>query len=420
VMLIPNTHLETPNYSVLRIRHDEANQMDLTEASYQLVEVPEEAAELKLQPEAQRPVKPVAAVRGITPQQPAPVAAPAPEQPASHVYQAGDRKSLLGTILGWFKGKPTPAPEAPAARPAAPAPSRERGGEGRGERRRGRGGRERDRERERDERSERPARGEAREGAAEPSERSARSEGGRQAQTPKPQRQPRESRREREEVVPAAETAATLTASAPAAEQAEAPAAREGGGRRRGRRGGRRERGGRRFNGAIAPIFDRGDGEMPAAQAETRTEKAPASETGQRQPRPRRKGTIETFGGAPVLGEQVGVKQQQAELALVAPAQATAAPAPAPVAAAAAIPLPTPPAQPTAVSAPATSLADIALEVPAESGLVLVQTRREALAPAVAEQPQEPAAPRRRRARNVPQSSSAEPLVQVETHKPTA
>ncbi len=418
VMLIPNTHLETPNYSVLRIRHDEANQMDLTEASYQLVEVPEEAAELKLQPEAQRPAKPVAAVRGITPQQPAPVAAPAPEQPASHVYQEGDRKSLLGTILGWLKGKPAPTPEAPAARPAAPAPSRERG-EGRGgERRRGRGGRERDRERERGERSERPARGEAREGAAEPSERSARTESGRQAPTPKPQRQPRESRREREEVVQAAETAATLTAStpAPAAEQAEAPASREGGGRRRGRRGGRRERGGRRFNGAIAPIFDRGDGEMPAAQAETGSERAPASETGQRQPRPRRKGMIETFGGAPVLGEQAGVKQQQAELALVAPVQVTAAPAPV---AAAAIPLSTPPAQPMAISAPATSLADSALEVPAESGLVLVQTRREALAPAAAEAPQEPAAPRRRRARHVPQPSSPEPLVQVETHKPT-
>ncbi|MDE1942014.1 MAG: Rne/Rng family ribonuclease [Betaproteobacteria bacterium] len=421
VMLIPNTHLETPNYSVLRIRHDEANQMDLTEASYQLVEVPEEATEPKLQPETQRPAKPVAAVRGITPQQPAPQAAAAPVQaPQVHVYQEGERKSLLGTILSWFKSKPAAPQQTPAIQAAAPAQTRERG-EGRGgDRRRGRGGRDRDRERDR---SERPARSETREAAAEPTERSARGDAGRQAQASRPQRQPREPRREREEVAPAAEAAATLTATASAAEQTEAAAPREGGSRRRGRRGGRRERGGRRFNGAIAPMFDRGDG-TPPPQGEVPAEKTPAQESRQRPPRGQRKGVIETFGGAPVLGEQAGMKQKQAELALVAPVQVQSAePAPASIpvmatlseAPAAAAP------QPMIVSAPATSLADVKLEVPAESGLVLVQTRRDAVSPAAAEPTTESAAPRRRRARNVPaQPASAEPLVQVETQKPSA
>ncbi|MDE2344747.1 MAG: Rne/Rng family ribonuclease [Betaproteobacteria bacterium] len=420
VMLIPNTHLETPNYSVLRIRHDEANQMDLTEASYQLVEMPEEATEPKLQPETQRPAKPVAAVRGITPQQPAPQAAAAPvPAPQAHVYQEGERKSLLGTILSWFKG--TPAPQAaPAAQPAPPAQTRERG-EGRGgDRRRGRGGRDRDRDRDRErDRSERPARSDTREAAPEPAERTPRGEGGRQAQAPRPQRQPREPRREREEVAPSAEAAATLTAAVPATELAEAAAPREGGSRRRGRRGGRRERGGRRFNGAIAPIFDRGDG-TPPPQGEVTGEKAAAQEPRQRPQRGQRKGVIETFGGAPVLGEQAGMKQKQAELALVAPAQIQAsAPAPAAASLSEAPPVAVP--QASIVSAPATSLAEVKLEVPAESGLVLVQTRREALVPAAVESVPEPAAPRRRRARNVPaQSASAEPLVQVETHKPSA
>ncbi len=404
VMLIPNTHLETPNYSVLRIRHDEANQMDLSGASYQLVEVPEDANEFKLQPEAQRPARPVAAVRGITPQQPAPTSAPEPAAPAPvHVYQEGERnKSFFGTILGWLKGKPAaaPAPAAPAAAPAAPA--RERG-EGRGDRRRGRGGRERERERDR---SERPARSEVREAGAETAERGAHPEARQPAA--KPQRPPREAKRETPVQAP---EAASLTAAVPGAEPAEATAPREGG-RRRGRRGGRRERGGRRFNGAIAPIFDRGDG-IVAAQATSETAEAPAAPAPQRPPRQRRKGVIESFGGAPVLGEQAGVKQQ-AELSLAMP-PAEEAPSLPPATAAAATTAQAPGA---IVSAPATSLANAPLEVPADSGLVLVQTRRDAVAQAPAEtQSQEPSAPRRRRVRNVAPVAAAEPLVQVETHK---
>src|SRR5207302_7313949 len=42
VVLIPNTHLETPNYKVERLRHDDLNQSDALPASYNLVTAPAE------------------------------------------------------------------------------------------------------------------------------------------------------------------------------------------------------------------------------------------------------------------------------------------------------------------------------------------------------------------------------------------
>src|SRR3970040_1385245 len=42
VMLIPNVHLETPNYTVTRMRHDDLNKTEPLPASYNLVEAPAE------------------------------------------------------------------------------------------------------------------------------------------------------------------------------------------------------------------------------------------------------------------------------------------------------------------------------------------------------------------------------------------
>ncbi len=402
VMLIPNIHLETPNYAVLRIRHDEANQLELAEASYQLVEMPEETSEPKDQQDKQRPAKPVAAVRGITPQQPAPIVqAETPHPAARHSAMVEPQKSLFGTILGWFTGKP--GPEAQPAAPSAQAiasttsssPARERS-EGRGERRRGRNGRDR---------GDRPA---------------ARSEEGRSAAPPKPPRPPREPRREgaaaatAESLVPA-----TLTTAAPTTAPTEdtATPGREGSGRRRGRRGGRRERGGRRFNGAITPIFDRGDTPPPAAATSSAPprEAASAPQAPLRQRRNRE--TVESFGDAPVLKEQDGMAMalavapppsEQTELALVPQAAAAAEPA-----------VETPS---LVISAPAATLDHVQLEVPLESGLVLVQTRKEAVsvAASLAEASPAESQPRRRRPRREQTAANAEPLVQVETHKAPA
>src|SRR5689334_19732655 len=73
VTLIPNMHLETPNYSVTRLRHDDLNNAEPLPASYNMVEVPaEEKSSAELSAETPPP-RVEAAVKGITPQQPAPV-----------------------------------------------------------------------------------------------------------------------------------------------------------------------------------------------------------------------------------------------------------------------------------------------------------------------------------------------------------
>ena len=58
VMLIPNVHLETPNYTVTRMRHDDLNKTEPLPASYNLVEAPAEeqkAAAGTPEPAAPRP-----------------------------------------------------------------------------------------------------------------------------------------------------------------------------------------------------------------------------------------------------------------------------------------------------------------------------------------------------------------------------
>ncbi|MGH8630231.1 MAG: Rne/Rng family ribonuclease, partial [Burkholderiales bacterium] len=137
VLLIPNSHLETPNYVVTRLRHDELNQTDITQPSYKLVEVPAEQAETALPTQKPEVIKPQAAVRGITPAQPAPVVQT--EQPRA--------PSILEKVFGWLTRKAEVPKEAVRTRPRHEPPMR---AERRDERRRD--GRERgwDRNRDRD------------------------------------------------------------------------------------------------------------------------------------------------------------------------------------------------------------------------------------------------------------------------------
>ena len=91
VILIPNVHLETPNYNIDRLRHDQIKSNGAL-TSYQMADKPVE--EVKLPSSVVQEAKPVrqqAAVRGITPTQPAPRSKKTPSD------------SLLGKILGWFK-----------------------------------------------------------------------------------------------------------------------------------------------------------------------------------------------------------------------------------------------------------------------------------------------------------------------------
>jgi len=138
VMLIPNVHLETPNYTVTRMRHDDLNKTEPLPASYNLVAAPaeEEAKAQTGKPEAAAS-RPEAAVRGITPQQPAPVPAARearPEQPQQPSPAATEGASIIGKIFGFFKRKPEAAKPAGETPPSAQERDHRRGRHERGER----------------------------------------------------------------------------------------------------------------------------------------------------------------------------------------------------------------------------------------------------------------------------------------------
>src|SRR6185369_12537007 len=67
VVMIPNIHLQTPNYKVERRRHDDLNQEGVQPASFELVEAPEEAEATLQEAQETRPARPQAAVRNFTP-----------------------------------------------------------------------------------------------------------------------------------------------------------------------------------------------------------------------------------------------------------------------------------------------------------------------------------------------------------------
>ena len=128
VLLVPNRHLETPNYSIERMRHDDLNQGEPLPASFQLVSQPEDADPVKAMKEDVREARQEAVVKGITPSQPAPVpAAPyradAPGSiPAKSVSTAEAREGTwLSRMLGFFSTKPGPKIEIAAPRPDRPA-----------------------------------------------------------------------------------------------------------------------------------------------------------------------------------------------------------------------------------------------------------------------------------------------------------
>jgi ribonuclease E len=96
VILIPNIHLETPNYNIDRLRHDHIKLNEI-QTSYQMVDKPTEEVNLpsSVAQEA-KPVRQQAAVRGITPTQPAPVR-------SKKIQSELEQTSFLDKILGWFK-----------------------------------------------------------------------------------------------------------------------------------------------------------------------------------------------------------------------------------------------------------------------------------------------------------------------------
>ena len=112
VVLIPNIHLETPHYKIVRVRHDDMSELgDLP--SYSRVEIQEEEGTANFGQAKPKVERQEAAVKGITPLQPAPeVAAPvAPvEQPVAAAVAAPVQSAgLIERLVGWFKSVLAPA-----------------------------------------------------------------------------------------------------------------------------------------------------------------------------------------------------------------------------------------------------------------------------------------------------------------------
>ena len=253
VLLIPNIHIETPNYTVTRLRHDDLNQGEPLAPSYEMVAMPseEEKAEGAAEPATPRPE---AAVKGITlMQQAAPVSAPAPAPaaPTAAALPSATDDGIIGKIMGWFRRKPSSETAAPAAaEPARNArPARGANGNGRpqrGERGAGRGERS-ERGGERQERGGRGGRGERGERGPR-REREGSERNGEDRQRRGRERGPREDRpqeaREQQRAPVAAETVeldqTNLVNAAPQTQGPEQQGGEErsGGRRRRGRRGG--------------------------------------------------------------------------------------------------------------------------------------------------------------------------------------
>lgn len=96
VILIPNVHMETPNYSITRIKHDDVNE-ETSRASYKMVELPSETDYVRSLNQEAKPVAAEALVKGITPATAAPIVEPKPE-----VVAAPAKVSIFGRIKAIF------------------------------------------------------------------------------------------------------------------------------------------------------------------------------------------------------------------------------------------------------------------------------------------------------------------------------
>jgi ribonuclease E len=113
VLMVPNKHLETPHYKLERLRHDDPR-LDDQKASYVMAE--EAARELETdttvsKKDADVRVRPEAAVKGITPTQPAPVSQPRPARTEKVATESSG--GFFGFIKKLFSSSPA-AEEKPA------------------------------------------------------------------------------------------------------------------------------------------------------------------------------------------------------------------------------------------------------------------------------------------------------------------
>ncbi len=398
LLIIPNRHLETPQHEIVRLRHDQLNQEGAALASYEMVAKPseEEVGASRGQTENKAP-RPAAAVKGITPDQPAPVVAP----PAA----AEEKKpGLLARILSWFKGDKAPETVALPLKKQEEASRRDRND------RNERGGRNRrDKRDERDKRGERTESQQGREPPLAIEAGNKQERGNRQSRKERADRS--DDRREARQVTgEAAMPQESQAIAAPPSSLAEgAEAAANDGGRRRGRRGGR-GRNEKRHEESGRPSTLATNTAQPAATGPTETEAAavlptvalPEAAAPAPKPMPWPTPLPLPESGEP-LAEPIAAQRAPAPAAAPA-AQETSA-----VHEVSSSPEATllPPAT-AAISTPETPV-DIALELK-KAGLELVETTSAAVTPPVAA----PVQPLGRKPKPAPVLSD-EPLQMVET-----
>ncbi len=155
VLLVPNKSLDTPNYKLERLKHDDPR-LDNLDVSYKMAEEADDVASFTRRSQ-ERTNKQEPVIKGVLPDGPAPVAAPKPEAvapvaapvvaaPAAHVAKAPApaEKGFFGWLKSLFGGSEAPvAVTPPAAAPVVLPGAREERPEGRRDGRdsRGRGGR---------------------------------------------------------------------------------------------------------------------------------------------------------------------------------------------------------------------------------------------------------------------------------------
>jgi ribonuclease E len=194
VLMVPNKTLETPNYKLERLKHDDPR-LDHIEASYKMAdEIEDPTAVTRRSQEPTNKQTPV--IKGVLPDAPAPVVVPKPEPvqapvaapapaapPPTAPARAPAESGFFGFIRSLFGGAPTvPTPPARAPIPVeAPKPARR---DGRG------GGRDGEARTARDGEQRRGGRAEGRGG------RDGERRGGRTGDRSGDRREPRESRSE--------------------------------------------------------------------------------------------------------------------------------------------------------------------------------------------------------------------------------
>jgi ribonuclease E len=108
VLLVPNKALETPNYRLERLRHDDPRLENL-QASYTMIDEPEEEVGITRREKAKPKQEPV--IKGILPEMPAPQAVPRVEpRPAAQTARPSEVPPALLPVAA------RPAPAAPAGR----------------------------------------------------------------------------------------------------------------------------------------------------------------------------------------------------------------------------------------------------------------------------------------------------------------